>query len=139
MKIKILKRVPGHAGKSILPGEILEARIFATTPFQFNAPFQITDGEFSGAIVQREFAMEIKDEKLYTEKEFNDLKEHYLEKLKKEQDQAVLFQTLSRDLTDQIKQKNKELERANFFIDILSIAFKASCEAIQKLKEEKAY
>ncbi|PAE21989.1 hypothetical protein CHH80_03585 [Bacillus sp. 7504-2] len=132
--IKVLRGSKGYIGK----GEEFEARILPSIPFQFNAPFQIIEGEHSGVIIPRENAIEIENEKIYTEKEWNDLENHYLSLLDKESEKAKRAEDLVMELTKKIEPKNKEIEKLTFFVEMLSTALKASCKAIEALKEQKA-
>ncbi|MDF1511079.1 hydrolytic enzyme [Bacillus phage vB_Bacillus_1020A] len=132
--IKVLRGSKGYIGK----GEEFEARILPSIPFQFNAPYQIIEGEHSGAIIPRENAIEIENEKIYTEKEWNDLENHYLSLLDKESEKAKRAEDLVMELTKKIEPKNKEIEKLTFFVEMLSTALKASCKAIEALKEQKA-
>ncbi|MBS4188678.1 hypothetical protein KHA94_00390 [Bacillus sp. FJAT-49705] len=138
MKIKIIKDIRlGHGWLRV--GDEFSVRNFPSSNlFTINNPYQIIEGSFSGVVVPREFCILHSEEKAYTEKEWNDLKEHHLAQLKKEREQTAIFQGLARKLTEELQKKNKENERLDFFVTVLSTALKASCEAIKTLKEKKA-
>lgn len=140
MKVKLIKPVQVSKFVSAKVGEIFKVRHYPDgTLLNLNRPFQVIDGQYSGLLINRDACIEVEEEKQYTEAEWNELKEHYVKELNKEKGQAALFQSLARELTVQIKQKNKELERANFFIDALSVALKASSEAIETLRGQKVH
>ncbi|MEK4149040.1 hypothetical protein NST02_18415 [Robertmurraya sp. FSL W8-0741] len=132
--IKVLRGSKGYIGK----GEEFEARILPSMPFQFNAPFQIIEGEHSGVIIPRENAIEIENEKIYTVKQWKDQEDYYTEKLIKAEDKTKRLEKLVNELTKQIDPKNKEIEKLTFFVEMLSTALEASCKAIEALKEQKA-
>lgn len=140
MQIKIIKDLRVNKQFWIRTGGVFKARVLMTMPFQMNAPYQIIEGPYSGTIIDREFCMEVEveNEKVYTEKEWNDLKDHHLAQLKKEKDQTVLFQKLSRELASEIKKKNQENERLNFLVDVLIKVLRASTIVVEVLKEKKA-
>lgn len=132
MKIKLLRNVDGLAKNSVLSVRKISATADDVT-------YQITDGSSAGMILVCDIFdfTEIENEAIYSEKEYNNLKEFYLEELKKEKEQTHLFQSLARDMANKVKEKNKEIERLNFFLESSSIALMASCEALERLKETK--
>lgn len=120
MKIKILIDQKVNERVWLRKGTIVEARLFSTLPFQFNAPYQITDGPQSGVIVPRENCIEIQeDEKKLSQTEWMAMENYYLAKLNNEKEQKEHAQQLARDLTEQIKLKNKEITKLEFFLNAL--------------------
>lgn len=76
----------------------------------------------------------MKIERLFTWSEVKAAEDVLLAKLQKEKHEKELAHQLVRELTHQMNLKNKENEKLTFFVEALSIALKASCEAIETLK-----
>jgi hypothetical protein len=91
MKIKIIKDLLKTTGGRIKKGDILKVRIFSRVPFEFNAPYQVVEGTYSGIIIPREYCIELPKEKTYTEKEWNDLENHYMKELDKEREEKKVL------------------------------------------------
>lgn len=138
MKIKMIKRIISSK-KVIQTGEVLNVRVYPDgNLLGFNRPFQVIEGEFSGCVIPLDACIKLEEEKTYTEKQWNDLENYYLAKLDKGREQTAIFQGLARDLTDKVKDKNKEIEKLNFFLEATSTALVAACQSIEILKENKA-
>ncbi|GIN60502.1 hypothetical protein J27TS8_04950 [Robertmurraya siralis] len=78
------------------------------------------------------------DVKIYTEKQWKSTEKYYLKKLKNETEKTERAQEAVRNLTKQLVNKNQEIEKLTFFVEMLSTALEASCKAIEALKEQKA-
>lgn len=88
-KIKIVKDL--KVGTFwIRSGEIFNARLLVTMPVQFNPPYQIIEGRCSGITVPREHCMELPQENTYTEKQWNDMKNHYQTQLENERNSKIV-------------------------------------------------
>lgn len=132
MKIKIVKSIQGPKGLFIKAGKMFQARKLMEVPFQFQPPYQIIDGEFSGIKVPYESAIETEDEITYTQKEWNDMENHYMHELDKEQEQKERAQHLVTNLKAIMKRKNIEIEELEFDKFIYSSALKAAIEKIDQ-------
>lgn len=120
MQVKMIKNFKVNNAVTIQKGTVLPVRIFVTAPLQFNAPIQVIDGPHSGEFIPREACIEVKDEdKVYSEKEWADLKNFYADKLIKENGERHRAQQLVRELTEQVKLKNKEITKLEFFLNAL--------------------
>lgn len=135
MKVKVIKNVNYGNGVTISQGEILKVRVLNIQNLLGDSwVYQIIEGKHSGDRLSPEFCIEIEEEKLYSEKEWNDLKEHHLVQLNKEREQTATFQVLAREMTEKVKEKNKEIEKLSFILECSKIALQASCGAIETLK-----
>lgn len=130
MKVKTIESLPSSIG-FIDEGWEFEGELVG----QY---FVITNGFFVGTKVHKSVCKVVEEEKVYTEKEWNDLKEHHMEQLKKEREQTATFQVLAREMTEKVKEKNKEVEKLSFFLECSKIALRVSCEAIETLKAAKS-
>ncbi|MCM3411486.1 hypothetical protein [Metabacillus litoralis] len=90
MKIKIIKDLTVNQGW-IRTGVVLEARLFTTVPIQFNAPYQVIAGKYSGHIIPREYCIELPKERTYSEKEWNELENYYMGELDKEREEKKII------------------------------------------------
>jgi hypothetical protein len=66
------------------------------------------------------------------------LENYYLARLAKEREEKERAQQMVHELTAQINNKNKEIEKLNFFLNCSNLALVASCQAIETLRENKA-
>ncbi len=120
MQIKMIKNQKVNNSIMIHKGSIFPARIFSTSPLQFNAPYQIIDGPHSGVIVQREACIEVKEDvKVLSESDWKVREDYYLARLNKEKEEKERAQQLTRELTEQIRLKNKEITKLEFFLNAL--------------------
>jgi hypothetical protein len=120
MKVKMIKNQKVNPVVELQKGTIFEVRVFSELPLQFNAPFQIIDGDHSGIIIPREYCIEVKDEtKALTESDWKAREDYYLARLNKEKEEKERAQQLIRDLTEQLKLKNKEIGKLEFFLNAL--------------------
>jgi len=90
MKIKVIKDLK-LGGIWIRKNEVYSARIIQRVPIEFNAPYQIIEGSKSGSIIPREYCIELPKEKTYTEKEWNDLENYYMQELDKEREEKKIL------------------------------------------------
>jgi hypothetical protein len=73
----------------------------------------------------------------FSEKEWNDMENHYMSLLDKERaakDRAI---DMVASLGKQIVKKNAEIEKLEFYVSALSIGLSASSEAIKVLREKE--
>lgn len=68
------------------------------------------------------------------ESEWETIEAYYIARLNKEKESKELAHRLVNSLTEQIKQKNTEIEKLNLCINTLAGALKVSCEEFLKLK-----
>lgn len=94
--------------------------------------YVIKDGFFIGAKVKEEYCKVV--DVRYSEKEWNDMENEYMAALDKEKQEKERAQEIVRELTAQINNKNKEIEKLNFFLECSSLALQVSCQAIETLK-----
>ncbi len=136
MKIKIIKKTPvPNRITGLAIGEEYEARHLPSGGLlPLNNPYQIINGNYSGVVVPRENCIVLSEEKTITEKEHNQVKYHYIAKLTNAVEEKKRAQQMVRDLTAQINNKNKEIEKLTFFLDCSSLALQVSCQAIETLK-----
>lgn len=59
----------------------------------------------------------------------------YEAELKKEREDKKIAQQLARELTQQIRKKNKEIESQKFFLEAASLSLKLSSQALDSLKK----
>lgn len=139
MKIKLIKDLKIDRIRSVRTGEEHTVRHLPSDSFlAINRPFQIIEGEHSGVIVPREYCILVEEQKRYSEKDWNLVKNHFTASLDKEKQEKERAQQMVRDLTAQINNKNKEIEKLNFFLNCSNLALVASCQAIETLRENKA-
>lgn len=62
------------------------------------------------------------------------LENYYLARIAKEREEKERAQEMVRELTNQINNKNKEIEKLTFFVECSNLALRASCQAIETLK-----
>lgn len=136
MKIKIVKAFQEPKGKVLGAGGVYEARRLASTPLQFGAPYQIIEGEFSGVTVPLENAMLFDEAKSYSEKQFKEVENYYRAKLEKERELKNKAQDALIQMSKEVVKKNKEIEKLDFYVTVLSNVLFASSEAIQVLREK---
>lgn len=136
MKIKIIKKTPvPNRITGLAIGEEYEARHFPSgNLLPINNPYQIIDGNYSGVVVPRENCIVLLEEKTITEKEHNQMKNHYIAKLTNAIEEKKRAQQIVHELTAQINNKNKEIEKLTFFVECSNLALRASCQAIETLK-----
>lgn len=82
MKVKVIKdfKINNHW---IRKDEVLTVRLFSDALFDLKPRVQMIDGSHSGYFIPRENFIEIKEEVSYSEKEWNDMENHYMEKINK--------------------------------------------------------
>jgi hypothetical protein len=73
-------------------------------------------------------------EQTYSEKEWNDMENHYMSLLDKEIAAKNRAIEMVASLGKQIVKKNAEIEKLEFYVSALSIGLSASSEAIQVLR-----
>ncbi|MBU5406655.1 hypothetical protein KQI08_12185 [Paraeggerthella hongkongensis] len=135
MKIKLIKELKIDRIRSVRTGEEHTVRHLPSDSFiAINRPFQIIEGEHSGIIVPREYCILVEEQKKYSEREWNDMENEYMAALDKETREKERAQQIVRELTAQINNKNKEIEKLTFFLNCSSLALRASCQAIETLK-----
>lgn len=152
MKIKMLKNHETTDGKLIKQGEVFEARQMRNFFHTETPSFQIIDNELSGEIIPWSLCVMVEEDKIYTEKAFNDMENYYLDLLEKEREKKTPKTTndLSKLLNDvnnfiheknvlieQLEMKNKELEekvkeKANINITMFSIDSNIDPEEIER-------
>lgn len=134
MKIKVIEplvyKEKNGKWKNVNPGTIFEARLLPDGFFNFNSPYQVIDGEFSGMIIEREHAMKMEEEN-QTEKESSTT-----DRLKKEREQKERAQELVKSLENQLRQKNSEIEKLEYFITSLTLSLKLSSEYVLELRKQ---
>lgn len=113
MEVKIIKELKVNKGRLINIGQILPVRYFPDgLLLSVNRSYQVIEGEFSGCTIPKEYCIEINQEKTFSEKEWNDMENHYLKQL------------------DYERQKNERLIQA---VASLTAAIKNNMEVSQKL------
>ncbi|MFE4523450.1 hypothetical protein ACFRCQ_15275 [Cytobacillus firmus] len=127
MKVKTLVAVPSRIGH-IQSGWEFDADLVD----QF---YVVKDGFFAGCKIHKCACEVVKP--TYSEKEWNDMENHYMAALDKERQEKERAQQMVHELTVQINNKNKEIEKLNFFVECSNLALRASCQAIETLKESK--
>lgn len=115
MKVKLLKDIefPYLAGKiSILKGNeflVRDVNIFG------KPCYQVTDGKYKSLFIQAD-ACELLDDKMYSEKEWNDMENHYLVLLDKEREKNDrLIQAVS-SLTKSIVNNREVSQKLDSFL-----------------------
>lgn len=134
MKIRIVKAFQEPKGKVLGAGGVYEARRLASTPFQLG--YQIIEGELSGVTVPLENAMLFDEAKSYSEKQFKEVENYYRAKLEKERELKNKAQDALIQMSKEVVKKNKEIEKLDFYVTVLSNVLFASSEAIQLLREK---
>lgn len=94
--------------------------------------YVVKDGFFKGSKLRKDFCKVV--DIRYSEKEWNDMENEYMAALEKEKQEKERAQQMVRELTAQINNKNKEIEKLTFFLDCSSLALQVSCQAIETLK-----
>jgi hypothetical protein len=99
----------------------------------------VREGNFKGYVIQAKNCEVIHPHKTYSEKEWNDMENHYMSLLDKEiaaKDRAV---DMVASLGKQMVKKNEEIEKLEFYVSALSIGLSASSEAIKVLRNSEPY
>jgi hypothetical protein len=133
MKVKTIK----HALflNKIIPKDVeLTVKPFHSMGLEF---LLVKEGHFKDYIIRASECEVIHPNKTYTEKEWNDMENHYMSLLDKEvaaKDRAV---DMVASLGKQMVKKNTEIEKLEFYVSALSIGLSASSEAIKVLREKE--
>jgi hypothetical protein len=135
MKIKLIKDLNLIAGPIIPKGEICTVRVFSKTPVQFNAPYQVIDGNYSGHFIPREYCIDHPEEKTYSLKALQKIENYHIANFEKERQAKDRAIELVTNLSKQMVKKNAEIEKLEFCVSALSIGLSASSEAIAILRE----
>ncbi len=140
MEVTTLRDLNQTTCGRIKKGEVFKVRKLGNPSLIYpNAwVYQIIEGKHSGSRIPPEFCLEIEGSRTFTEKEWNDMENEYMAALDKEKQEKERAQQMVRELTAQINNKNKEIEKLNFFLDCSNLALVASCQAIETLRENKA-
>lgn len=97
-RIRLIKDLRTPWGGWIRKGEELDARILpGGMPFDIGRPFQVIAGKFSGVEVPQTHAITVPKEKLYTENQYNELRNAWIK---------------AANESDELKQKLEELQAA---------------------------
>lgn len=105
MKVKVIKDLKVN-GNWIRKQEELKVRLIGNGPFDFTPQVQVIEGKHSGEYIPRDIFINIPEEKTFTEKEWNDLENHYLNLLDKERNKA----TNKSENIDILQSEKKRLE-----------------------------
>jgi hypothetical protein len=135
MEVKVIKDINIQNGPIIPKGEICKVRVLVTQFMEFNAPFQVIEGKYSGHMIPRKYAVEHSNEKMFTTDQVKSIENYYKALLDKERaakDRAI---EMVATLGQQIVKKNAEIEKLEFCVSALSIGLSASSEAIAILRE----
>lgn len=131
MKIKLKHPVNLLSGTKIQQG--IELPVIKTIKLWFEG-YEVTEGKYQGPFIHPDNCEVIPDKKTYTEQEWNDMENYYLKQLDKEREQKESANQLVKELTNKINKKNQEIERLDFFTNVLSGSLKAMTEAFHKVK-----
>jgi hypothetical protein len=130
--LKVKSKVDLFVGANgIIPkGSVLNVKINEN-----NAFYTIVDGPYK----DNQYWIHHFDEyeNLYSEKEWNDMENHYMSELDKVQAKYDRAIEMVSSLSIQIVKKNREIEKLDFFVSALTIGLSASSEAIQALREKE--
>jgi len=92
MKVEVIKSIR-LKNRWVSPGTILKVRYFPSNQLiQRNQTYQVIAGKFSGCNIPKEYCIKIPDEKTYSEKEWNDMENHYMNLLEKEREKVLGLQ-----------------------------------------------
>ncbi|EFV78981.1 hypothetical protein HMPREF1013_00865 [Bacillus sp. 2_A_57_CT2] len=136
MEVKTLKNLNQTTCGQIKKGEVFKVRKLGV-PSLINPNawvYQIVEGKHSGSRLAPEFCLEIGNIKTFTEQEWNEMENHYMDALDKERQEKERAQEMVHKLTEQINNKNKDIEKLTFFVECSNLALRASCQAIETLK-----
>jgi hypothetical protein len=86
--------------------------------------------------VKIDFIKTFPQEKTYSEKQVNVMKEFHQRELAQANQQKARAQQLVIDLTESIKKKNAEIEHLEFFITSLTLSLKLSSDYVVKLRSQ---
>jgi predicted RNase H-like nuclease (RuvC/YqgF family) len=87
-------------------------------------------------MVKIDFIKTFPNEKVYTEKEWNDMENYYMALLDKEREQKNRAQQHVINLTESIKKKRAEIEQLEYFITSLTLSLKLSSDYVVKLRSQ---
>jgi hypothetical protein len=76
-------------------------------------------------------------EKVYTEKQWNDMENYYGARLAKEREQKDRAQQHVINLTESIKKKNDEIEKLNFFLEVSRFGLELAVLGLKDLNRQK--
>ena len=105
MKVRIIKDFKLKQ-QWIRKGEVLKVRVLRNFAFGPPPQVQVIEGEYSGEFISREYFVEIPEEKTFTEIEYNDLENHYLNLLSKERNKV----TTQKEELESLQREKKRLE-----------------------------
>jgi hypothetical protein len=126
MKITTITHIKTSIG-FLSPGLVLEVD-------EENQFYVIKDGFLKGGKIHKNTCV---PHKTYSEKEWNDMENHYMSLLDKEIAAVNRAVDMVASLGKQMVKKNAEIEKLEFCVSALSIGLSASGEAIQVLREKE--
>lgn len=131
MKVKMIKDF--KIGSSwVRKNEILKVRLLRKVPFDFNPLVQVIEGTYSGGILSREYFIEVPEEKTYTEKEWNDMENYYMDLLEKERQKVSELQDAKNNFLNEFESFIKQLAVARQVSGMLNEWLNASYDGDEK-------
>jgi hypothetical protein len=97
----------------------------------------VKEGNFKDYVLQARDCEIIRPNKTYSEKEWNDMENHYMSLLEKERAAKNRAIDMVASLGKQMVKKNAEIKKLEFYVSALSIGLSASSEAIKVLREKE--
>lgn len=116
MKVKMLKELALKGKHAIPKGAILKVRQLPGQALALNRPYQIIDGTSMGEVIPLDYCMVLTEEKTYTEKQWNDMENHYMKLLDTERENVIKLQT----------EKNEFLKSFGDIIKLASVSSEVS-------------
>lgn len=120
MQVKTLKYF-SIKGKGPIPkGTVLKVRSLSRAPFELSPKTQIIEGEYSGEFIPREVFIRLPEEKTYTEKEWNDMENYYMELLDIKRERIDRFKRERNLLVETIEKYATQMIVADKVSDMLN-------------------
>ncbi len=76
-----------------------------------------------------------KKEMTYTQRDFDVIESYYIEKLKRERREKERACEIVNNLTYQLCKKNKEIQKLEYFIDVLTKGMNIAGEAMREMRK----
>ena len=105
MKVKILKAIKVN-GARIEKNEILNVRLLRDHPFDTSPRFQIIEGKHSGEFLQQHHFIEVRTEKIFTEKQMVDMENSYSRRLDDARKRIKEITLENENLKEKLKEAN---------------------------------
>lgn len=134
MEVKVIKSIR-LKNIPVESGTVLKVRALSDRILDFNPRYQIIEGLLSGEFIPKECIIRVEEEKKFTEKQWNDMENHYMKQLEDEKAKSERLESIISGLTEGLNQDKEEINRLGFYLEATSTAVLRLAETILDLKE----